>query len=145
MKEYAKDFYKSRKWQKISRLYMERKNYVCERCGQLASICHHRIHLTPLNIHDTKISLSSDNLEALCQKCHNKEHGYFKIGESKKCNAIFDENGEMIGMRESEEVKNFEQSKRLIEKIPPLSNEKNDTIVDRAYPRNSSLKNTQAR
>ena len=118
MKEYAKDFYKSRKWQKTSRLYMERKNYVCERCGQPASICHHRIHLTPLNIRDTKISLSINNLEALCQECHNREHGYFKSDESKD-NAIFNMNGEMIGMRESEEVKKFEQSKRLIEKSPP--------------------------
>ena len=33
MKEYAKDFYTGKQWKKISRLYMARQHYVCERCG----------------------------------------------------------------------------------------------------------------
>lgn len=33
-----------------------------------------KIWLTPKNIHEQSITLCWDNLEALCQDCHNKEH-----------------------------------------------------------------------
>lgn len=39
-----------------------------------AKIVHHKIWLTPKNIHEQSITLCWDNLEALCQDCHNKEH-----------------------------------------------------------------------
>lgn len=52
---------------------------MCERCSTdeepiLAKIVHHIIYLTPFNINNPNISLNHDNLEALCQDCHNKEH-----------------------------------------------------------------------
>lgn len=47
---------------------------LCERCGEPAKIVHHKIWLTPKNIHEQSITLCWDNLEALCQDCHNKEH-----------------------------------------------------------------------
>ena len=50
------------------------KNHICERCQDLALIVHHKIELTPANINDPTIALSHDNLEALCQTCHNKQH-----------------------------------------------------------------------
>ena len=53
---------------------MDSRCYVCERCGGLARIVHHRRYITPQNIHDPAIALDWANLEALCIDCHNAEH-----------------------------------------------------------------------
>lgn len=73
-KDYAKSFYSSSKWVKTQAAYMMSRNYICERCGDMASIVHHKIYITPENITDPRITLDWNNLEALCQDCHNKEH-----------------------------------------------------------------------
>jgi len=39
-----------------------------------AEIVHHKIPLTDENINDLSISLSWDNLEALCRLCHAEAH-----------------------------------------------------------------------
>lgn len=67
-------FYKSKQWKKLQRYYMDSKNWICERCGEPAKICHHRIYINPKNVNDPDITLNVDNLECLCQDCHNKEH-----------------------------------------------------------------------
>jgi len=93
MKEYARSFYHSKEWKKVSRLYMESRNYMCERCGNVATICHHKIYINPRNINDPSITLNPENLECLCQECHNKEHfkrRYSPIG------VTFDENGNLV-------------------------------------------------
>ena len=46
-------------------------------------------YLTEQNVNDPYIALSWDNLEALCQDCHNKEHHRSK----RKKRYSFDENG----------------------------------------------------
>lgn len=74
MKDYARAFYNSRQWRQTQAAYMASQNYVCERCKGPASIVHHKIYITPQNIHDPNVTLSWDNLEALCQDCHNEEH-----------------------------------------------------------------------
>jgi hypothetical protein len=38
-------------------------------------IVHHKIHLTPANIHDPAVALSFSNLEALCRFHHGTAHG----------------------------------------------------------------------
>ncbi|WP_370452232.1 HNH endonuclease [Cohnella sp. AR92] len=53
---------------------MASKHYVCERCGGLAEICHHKTYITPQNIHDSSVTLSWSNLEAVCRTCHQHEH-----------------------------------------------------------------------
>ena len=67
-------FYHTAQWKKISRAYMQMQNYVCERCGGVGTICHHRRYLTPQTVKDFSLSLNFDNLECLCMNCHNKEH-----------------------------------------------------------------------
>lgn len=47
---------------------------VGDKCGEPAKIVHHKRWLNRDNINDTDITLNWDNLEALCQDCHNKEH-----------------------------------------------------------------------
>ena len=74
MKQWAQAFYLSQNWKDTSRAYLLTQNNICERCGEPAKICHHKTYLTRENINDQAIALSWDNLEALCQDCHNKEH-----------------------------------------------------------------------
>ena len=75
---WAKKFYESRAWRENSRAYLASVDGLCERCraaGKLvpAVIVHHRIHLTPERMNDPQLTMAWDNLEALCQECHNRE------------------------------------------------------------------------
>jgi 5-methylcytosine-specific restriction endonuclease McrA len=79
MKPWAERFYNSNSWRQCRHAYIKSKHGLCERClkrGDInpAKIAHHKIHLTDSNINNPNISLSWNNLEALCQDCHNKEH-----------------------------------------------------------------------
>lgn len=91
--EYAKVFYNSSKWIKCKDGFMKSKHYICERCGGIAKICHHKKYITPVNIDDMTITLNWDNLEALCQDCHNKEH---MISAACVDGISFDEDGNLI-------------------------------------------------
>lgn len=47
-------------------------------------IVHHKIELTPENIHDPDITLNFDNLQLLCRDCHaavHKPEKRFKVDE----------------------------------------------------------------
>lgn len=74
MKAWAKSFYFSKGWADTRDAYLLSQQYICERCGEPAKIVHHKTCLTPDNIQDLYVALGWDNLEALCQDCHNKEH-----------------------------------------------------------------------
>lgn len=74
MKSWAEGFYKSDNWQKTRTAYLKSQHYICERCGMPAKVVHHRKWLTRDNIGSPYISLCWDNLEAVCQDCHNREH-----------------------------------------------------------------------
>lgn len=67
-------FYRSREWRRVRAAYLESVNRICERCGRPAVIVHHKRYLDAANVHDPAVSLSFDNLEALCRECHNREH-----------------------------------------------------------------------
>lgn len=71
-------FYKTKRWLKVRAVYLSEHPY-CERClaagiVKPAEHVHHRIHLTKDNYTDPAIAYGADNLEALCQDCHNREH-----------------------------------------------------------------------
>ncbi|MGZ0131878.1 HNH endonuclease [Priestia megaterium] len=74
MKPYAKRFYKSSAWLKCRASYILLRHGLCERCEGVGKIVHHKIYITPTNIYNPSITLNHDNLELLCQDCHNKEH-----------------------------------------------------------------------
>ena len=40
----------------------------------MGNIVHHKTYITEDNINNPDITLNWDNLECLCQTCHNKEH-----------------------------------------------------------------------
>ena len=79
MRQADPHFYKSQQWESCRASYMKKVGGICERCKARglyvpAKIVHHKTHLTVENQNDPNISLSFDNLEALCMDCHNKEH-----------------------------------------------------------------------
>lgn len=99
MKAWARGFYFSKVWSDTREAYLVSQHYLCERCEQPAKIVHHRRYLTPDNINDTSITLSWDNLEALCQDCHNKEH-HKNVKQRRYC---FDEDGNIVATPEKAE------------------------------------------
>ena len=82
MKEYteaAKQFYKSQAWTKCREAYIKSVGGLCERClakGLIVPgyIVHHKCYLNSDNITDPSITLNFDNLEFVCQSCHNAIH-----------------------------------------------------------------------
>lgn len=92
MKPWAEWFYKSKAWQECRDAFFKSKFGICERCGDPGVIVHHKVHLTPGNINDPNVTLNWENLELLCQDCHNKEHG----GASTADGLAFDEDGNLI-------------------------------------------------
>ena len=97
MKEFAKSFYKSAKWKKCRKAYIDSRvlvdGGVCERCKEkLGYIVHHKMPLTPENINDEKITLSFDNLRFDCKDCHDREEVHPFITE-KQPMCWFDESG----------------------------------------------------
>ena len=76
---FAHAFYVSPAWIKCRRSYAESVGGMCERCYAAGKIVpgtqvHHKIRLTPHNIHRPEISLNWTNLELLCDDCHHEEH-----------------------------------------------------------------------
>ena len=93
LKPWAERFYRSKAWRQCRDAYFVSKHGICERCGGPGKIVHHKIYLTPQNIHDPNVSLNFDHLELLCQDCHNQEH---HGGSAIEDGLMFDENGDLI-------------------------------------------------
>lgn len=75
---FADAFYSSREWRRCRTAYAKRQIY-CERCEKLGltvpgTEVHHKIRLTPDNIKDPSVALNWENLELLCEQCHDEEH-----------------------------------------------------------------------
>ncbi|MCI1593228.1 HNH endonuclease [Heyndrickxia oleronia] len=94
MKPFAKKFYKTTAWKKCRSSYFAYRHGLCERCSEPGKIVHHKQYLTPDNINDPEITLSFNNLELLCQDCHNKEHHaiYGVIADG----LMFDDSGDLV-------------------------------------------------
>lgn len=86
------DFYHSKEWARVRKLALVKAGYKCNRCSNAGKIVHHKIYLTDENYLDPEISLGLDNLEVLCQDCHNREHFEKPIRENLK----FNEQGDLI-------------------------------------------------
>jgi 5-methylcytosine-specific restriction endonuclease McrA len=96
MREFARGFYTSKAWKQVRASYIAKVHGLCERCSGGGKIVHHKIYLNETNIHDPMIALSHDNLEYLCQDCHNDEH----MGRKALAKGLrFDENGDVSSAR----------------------------------------------
>jgi 5-methylcytosine-specific restriction endonuclease McrA len=93
-RDFAKAFYNSAAWQHCRDAYIEHVHGLCERCHRPGWIVHHKCYLSPANIEDPDVTLNFDNLEYLCQDCHNLEHGSVDH-KSVKDGLYFDENGDL--------------------------------------------------
>ena len=90
-------FYNSKRWRAERELYRKAHPF-CERCLKLGiykptDIVHHMEYLDNDKAKDASIALNSDNLEALCFDCHNKEHWQGKARSNKRWKFV---NGELI-------------------------------------------------
>lgn len=112
MKRAGQKVYDSRKWRRVRKSYLESKNYICERCGQPATIVHHKKYLTESNVDNAEIAYNFENLEALCLACHNLEHEHFQ-----QVGAVFSASGNVVYARETKEILEFKAARAAIEKI----------------------------
>ena len=83
--KHQKAFYSSKIWERCRQAYISQVRGLCEECLKNGKITpgehvHHKIPLTPETVDDPELALNFDNLELLCQTCHNKEH----FGSSQK-------------------------------------------------------------
>ena len=97
-KWFSESFYKSGRWERTRQAYIATVNGLCEVCkdqGVLTpgKILHHVIELSPDNIHDPEITLNWDNLQYVCQDCHNKIH---HSGQVTREGLIFDSSGNIV-------------------------------------------------
>lgn len=86
-------FYKRKAWLKVRDAYKESVFGLCERCGNVGEIVHHKIPLNANNVNNPKIAYGFSNLELLCLECHNKEH-YSKSRTVKGLR--FNEDGDLV-------------------------------------------------
>lgn len=84
MAKYAilQSFYTSEQWQTFRLLTIAERGLRCEYCGKLVVkasqlTLHHKIELTPENVHDVMIALNPDNVMVIHHDCHNKIHHRF--------------------------------------------------------------------
>lgn len=105
---FAKSFYHSKAWKKTRDSYAKSQHWVCERClkrGTVSygSIVHHIVHLTPENINNPDISLSFDNLELVCRKCHAELHPeIYSNKDDEQLRYAFDSEGNLINLEGKE-------------------------------------------
>lgn len=100
---FARQFYRSELWQKTRDYILLRDAYLCQECGAPAEEVHHKIHLSPSNIGDPKVTVNPDNLVSLCRDCHFAEHKRDKArGNAERAQGaagdeyMFDENGFLV-------------------------------------------------
>lgn len=79
MKAALQPFYSSPAWKACRESYIKSVGGLCERCRAAGRITagaevHHKVRLTPGNVHDPRVALSWSNLELLCAECHKAEH-----------------------------------------------------------------------
>jgi len=75
-------FYNSRTWRSKARLILKRDRYECQehkRRGKYhrAECVHHKLDVKK----HPSLAFADDNLEALCNRCHNIKHGRW-VGQS---------------------------------------------------------------
>ena len=93
-KPWAKKFYNSKAWKSARQAYIVKVHGLCEHCGAPGYIVDHKEELTIYNIDNPNITLSEDNFQYLCLKCHNNKT--FAKYSAVKEGLEFDENGEIV-------------------------------------------------
>ena len=100
-KESSRQLYQSQAWKETRRAYLRSVGGLCERCmarGIItpAEIVHHKVPLTEDNVKDLNVSLSWDNLQALCRVCHAEVHDDIYRKRSKRRYTVSKDGSVMI-------------------------------------------------
>lgn len=103
VKEFAKRFYKSKAWKACRAAYIAQRRLVdgglCESCRREPGyIVHHKIVLTPENIHDPEVALNHRYLAYECKACHDLHEGH-GVGRGRPMLCSFDAGGEPVDLR----------------------------------------------
>lgn len=69
--DYAKAFYNSKAWRELRLYVCQSRHWTCEECGGYGNQVHHIVEITPDNINDPNVTLNENNLQLLCEECHN--------------------------------------------------------------------------
>lgn len=77
-----RNFYNSRAWKSFRMALIMQRGPVCSRCKRIVTnsielIGHHKVELTPENVHDHNVSLNPEMVDLICRDCHDKEHKRF--------------------------------------------------------------------
>lgn len=98
MKEYAEKFYKSQAWINCRNAFIKSlPSKLCNRChNSPGKIVHHKKHITEENIDNPMVTLNFNNLEYVCQECHNQEH---MKEQSVRSGLQFDKEGNLIEIK----------------------------------------------
>lgn len=93
-------FYHTKEWQKVRQSYIAERwgvdGGLCEMCHENTGlIVHHKVHISPSNMHDPEITLNHDNLQLVCHHCHDVIHGYANQ-EKHESRITFDAMGNVI-------------------------------------------------
>lgn len=67
-------FYHTARWRKLRKYIISRDGGMCVYCGQRGDIAHHKIPVDESNCNSPDIVWNTDNLECVCQDCHNRIH-----------------------------------------------------------------------
>ena len=89
----ATAFYRSAAWLRMRRLILERDHGLCQEClrhGRYtpATAVHHKVELRER----WDLRLDADNLESICDECHNR----MRAGASMAEGIVFDEDGNLV-------------------------------------------------
>lgn len=89
-----KTFLASKTWINFRLALITERGNRCEKCGNIVAKSfdlhgHHKIELTPENVHDKSISLNPDNVILLCHSCHDQEHKRFGYQSERKVYIVY--------------------------------------------------------
>lgn len=75
-----KHVYQKAEWEKIRKVVIVKANGLCERCSKKGvvkpgKIVHHKQWLNDKNNKDWNVAYNAENLEYICNDCHEEEHG----------------------------------------------------------------------
>ena len=79
---WAMALYQSRQWRELRQALIIERGLHCQLCGRLVShpsnlIGDHIEEITPDNVNNPAISLNPDNVQLICEDCHNRKHKRF--------------------------------------------------------------------
>ncbi|KEO81504.1 hypothetical protein [Tumebacillus flagellatus] len=87
-------FYTTAPWRNFRAALIAERGNRCQRCGRIIArsvdiIGHHKIELTPENVHDHTISLNPELVDLICSDCHNEEHERFGYHTKKSVYLVY--------------------------------------------------------